>query len=263
MSAVLPCPSPRRSPLRPLAIPALAAPPPRLTHTPVSTCNPGGRGRTSRRRSGPGRPRRRRRAGWADEVPAAGHHDMCCFDSWEGSERRGGGCRIEDHGSFSIGNSEERFAEIDDETAVILLRAEQGRISPRARGLAGMRDRRRRPDADLGRRRQARGEPGPAVLAGRRLGRRNGRPRQGDRFRDHGHRGARRDSRGRRARAAHRSRAAGTDPQEDGVLDGEHARPPRVRSAEPAGARRPERQGARAGSVRAEPEAKCRRRWTR
>src|SRR4029453_12472068 len=55
-------------------------------------------------------------------------HDMCCFDSWEGSPRRGGACRIEDHGSFSMRDSEEGGPSIDDETAVVLLRAEQGRI---------------------------------------------------------------------------------------------------------------------------------------
>jgi HEAT repeat protein len=109
-----------------LAIPALAAPPPRLTHTPVVTQSAAGAGLEKTVRAWAAAPAA---PGWLGyEVPAAGHHDMCCFDSWEGSDRRGGGCRIEDHGSFSMGNSEERFPEIDDETAVVLLRAEQGHI---------------------------------------------------------------------------------------------------------------------------------------
>jgi hypothetical protein len=109
-----------------LAIPALAAPPPRLTHTPVVTQSAAGTGFEKTVRAWAAA---QAAPGWLGyEVPAAGHHDMCCFDSWEGSDRRGGGCRIEDHGSFSMGNSEERFPEIDDETAVVLLRADQGRI---------------------------------------------------------------------------------------------------------------------------------------
>jgi HEAT repeat protein len=109
-----------------LAIPALAAPPPRLTHTPVVTQSAATAGFDKTVRAWAAA---QTAPGWLGyEVPAAGHHDMCCFDSWEGSDRRGGGCRIEDHGSFSMGNSEERFPSIDDETAVVLLRAEEGRI---------------------------------------------------------------------------------------------------------------------------------------
>ena len=109
-----------------LAIPALAAPPPRLTHTPFVAQSAAGAGFEKTVRAWASA---QTAPGWLGyEVPANGHHDMCCFDSWEGSERRGGGCRIEDHGSFSMGNSEERFPSIDDETAVVLLRAEQGRI---------------------------------------------------------------------------------------------------------------------------------------
>jgi HEAT repeat protein len=68
--------------------------------------------------------------GWLGyEVPAGGHHDMCCFDSWNGEGRKdGGGCRIEEHGSFSLGGDDPRLATLDDETAVVLLRADQGRI---------------------------------------------------------------------------------------------------------------------------------------
>src|SRR4029079_8157901 len=108
-----------------LAIPALASPPPRLTRTTVvSRSAASGLEKAARDWAAA-----QKEPGWLGyEVPAAGHHDMCCFDSWDGSERRGGGCRVEDHGSCSIGNSEERFAEIDDETAVVLLRADQGRI---------------------------------------------------------------------------------------------------------------------------------------
>ncbi|HEV7498770.1 MAG TPA: hypothetical protein VGQ33_02150, partial [Vicinamibacteria bacterium] len=109
-----------------LAIPALAAPPPRLTHTPVVTQSAAGTGFEKTVRAWAAA---QAAPGWLGyEVPAPGHRDMCCFDSWEGSDRRGGGCRIEDHGSFSMGNAEERFPEIDDETAVVLLRADQGRI---------------------------------------------------------------------------------------------------------------------------------------
>ena len=109
-----------------LAIPALAGPPPRLVHTPVvsRSAAPSGLEKTVREWTSA-----QTAPGWLGyEVPATGHHDMCCFDSWEGSERRGGGCRIEEHGSFSMRDSEERIPEVDDETAVVLLRAEQGRI---------------------------------------------------------------------------------------------------------------------------------------
>jgi hypothetical protein len=109
-----------------LAIPALAAPPPRLTHTPVVTQSAAGAGFEKTVRAWAAA---QTAPGWLGyEVPAAGHHDMCCFDSWEGSDRRGGGCRIEDHGSFSMRDSGERISTIDDETAVILLRADQGRV---------------------------------------------------------------------------------------------------------------------------------------
>ncbi|PYQ42412.1 MAG: hypothetical protein DMF77_12960 [Acidobacteria bacterium] len=109
-----------------LAIPALAGPPPRLVRTPVVSRSAATAGleKTAREwvaaQTAPG---------WLGyEVPATGHHDMCCFDSWEGGERSGGGCRIEEHGSFSMRDSEERFPSLDDETAVVLLRAEAGRI---------------------------------------------------------------------------------------------------------------------------------------
>jgi hypothetical protein len=109
-----------------LAIPALAGPPPRLLHTPVVSRSAAASGLEKTVREWTSA---QTAPGWLGyEVPAAGRHDMCCFDSWEGSERRGGGCRIEEHGSFSMRDSEERIPSIDDETAVILLRAEQGHI---------------------------------------------------------------------------------------------------------------------------------------
>jgi HEAT repeat protein len=109
-----------------LAIPVLSAPPPRLVHTPVVSQSAAGAGVEKTVRAWASA---QTAPGWLGyEVPASGHHDMCCFDSWEGSERRGGGCRLEEHGSFSMRDSEERFPSIDDETAIVLLRAEQGRI---------------------------------------------------------------------------------------------------------------------------------------
>ena len=64
------------------------------------------------------------------EVAAAGHHEMCCFDSFDdaGAAQGGGGCRIEQHGSFGSRGPGEGLALVDDETAIVLLRAEQGRI---------------------------------------------------------------------------------------------------------------------------------------
>ena len=109
-----------------LAIPALAAPPPRLTRTPVVSRSAATAGleKTAREWASA-----QTAPGWLGyEVPATGHHDMCCFDSWEGTERTGGGCRIEEHGSFSMRGDDERLASLDDETAIVLLRADQGRI---------------------------------------------------------------------------------------------------------------------------------------
>jgi len=107
------------------AVQALAAPPPRLTHTPVVTPSAAaGLEKTVRAWAAA-----QTAPGWLGyEVPAAGHHDMCCFDSWEGSPRRGGGCRIEDHGSFSTRDADDDVGTMDDETAIVLLRAAEGRI---------------------------------------------------------------------------------------------------------------------------------------
>ena len=109
-----------------LAIPALAAPPPRLTHTPVVSQSAAAAGFEKTVRAWAAA---QTAPGWLGyEVPAAGQHDMCCFDSWEGSDRRGGACRIEEHGSFSTRDSDDDVGTMDDETAVVLLRAAEGRI---------------------------------------------------------------------------------------------------------------------------------------
>jgi hypothetical protein len=109
-----------------LADPASSAPPPRLVHARVES-----------RSAAPGLETVARE--WAAaqktpawlgyEVPAAGHREMCCFDSMgdAGGTEVAGGCRIEDHGSFTMRDAE-RFATLDEDTAVVLLRADQGRI---------------------------------------------------------------------------------------------------------------------------------------
>jgi HEAT repeat protein len=62
-------------------------------------------------------------------MAAAGHHQMCCWDS---VERIGGGCcagcRLEGHGSFSTSGDERTVNLEADGTFVVLLRAEGGRI---------------------------------------------------------------------------------------------------------------------------------------
>ncbi|HET6899010.1 MAG TPA: HEAT repeat domain-containing protein [Vicinamibacteria bacterium] len=109
-----------------LAIPALAAPPPRLTRTPVVSQSAAAAGFEKTVRAWAAA---QTAPGWLGyEVPAAGHHDMCCYDSWEGSGRRGGACRIEEHGSFSTRDSDDEVGTMDDETAIVLLRAAEGRI---------------------------------------------------------------------------------------------------------------------------------------
>lgn len=108
-------------------VPAVSAPPPRLVRTNVqSRSAAGGLEKVAREwaaaQSAPG---------WLGyEVPAAGRHEMCCFDSYTDGDRpdTSGGCRIEEHGSFNMRDSGERLASMDEETAVILLRAEGSRI---------------------------------------------------------------------------------------------------------------------------------------
>jgi hypothetical protein len=64
------------------------------------------------------------------EVRATGGHEMCCYDSVEASGRSDvpSGCRIEQHGSFTMRGGDDRIVTLDDEAAIVLLRAEQGRI---------------------------------------------------------------------------------------------------------------------------------------
>jgi HEAT repeat protein/PBS lyase HEAT-like repeat-containing protein len=109
------------------ARPASSAPPPRLLHTPVVS-RPAAAGLETLARAWAAA---QATPGWLGyEVPAAGRHEMCCFDSVSDADRfgPGTGCRIEEHGSFSLRDSGERLASMDEGTAVILLRADQGRI---------------------------------------------------------------------------------------------------------------------------------------
>jgi HEAT repeat protein len=106
---------------------AFSAPPPRLARTTVQLHSAaGGLEKVAREwaaaQSAPG---------WLGyEVPAAGRHEMCCFDSYTDGDRPDttGGCRIEEHGSFNMRGGGESLSSMDEETAVILLRADQGRI---------------------------------------------------------------------------------------------------------------------------------------
>jgi len=109
------------------ARPALASPPPRLVHTTVEAKPLTGTLESFARawataQSNP--------AWLGYEVPATGHQSMCCFDSADQTVREevGGGCRIEEHRSFSMRDDHERLSSLDDEAAVVLLRADQGHI---------------------------------------------------------------------------------------------------------------------------------------
>jgi hypothetical protein len=105
---------------------ALASPPPRLVNASVQTRPAAGLVAAARQWAAG-----QREPGWLGyEVPATGGHEMCCFDSFDGvgASASAGGCRIEKHGSFSMRDQGERIAEMDADTAVILLRAEEGRI---------------------------------------------------------------------------------------------------------------------------------------
>jgi HEAT repeat protein len=109
-----------------LGSPALAAGPPRLAHTPVESRPATGHLATmahdwAAAQTAP--------AWLGYEVPATGNQSMCCCDSVDAEGRDGrGGCRIEEHGSFSTREGDERPSDLDDDTAIVLLRAEQGRI---------------------------------------------------------------------------------------------------------------------------------------
>ena len=108
------------------AVPALASPPPRVVHARVETrALTGTLERTARdwaaAQSTP--------AWLGYEVRATGGHEMCCYDSVENASSSVlSGCRMEQHGSFTMRGGEDRIATLDDETAIVLLRAEQGRI---------------------------------------------------------------------------------------------------------------------------------------
>jgi hypothetical protein len=106
---------------------ASPAPPPRLVRTPVVTRSAAAGfekvvGEWSAAQTAPG---------WLGyEVRTARPQEMCCYESWNDGARpdHGGGCRIEEHGSFSMRGAREGLPTMDEETAVILLRAEGGRI---------------------------------------------------------------------------------------------------------------------------------------
>jgi hypothetical protein len=106
---------------------SFAAPPPRLTRTVVQV-RPALAGLPALAREWAAT---QSAPGWLGyEVPSARRQEMCCFDSFSDGERSGtaGGCRIEEHGSFTMRDPVERFASMDEDTAVVLLRAEAGRI---------------------------------------------------------------------------------------------------------------------------------------
>jgi hypothetical protein len=164
---------------------------------------------------------------------------MCCFDSWDGPDRRGGGCRIEDHGSFSMSNS-----------GAILDRRRDGRRSPpRGAGPQGACGSSLGCGIDAGGRTltwvddvkpaesltllsslvASTDETTAKPLDDRTAGR--------DKVTDSALMAIAAHGRPRTTCSSVSSPpAAGADPQ-DGVLDGEHARPPRVRSACPLRAR--------------------------
>jgi HEAT repeat protein len=110
-----------------LAVPAFASPPPRVTHARLETrAIDGTLEKTARAwaaaQSAP--------AWLGYEVRTTGGQEMCCYDSVDDS-RSGvpSGCRIEQHGSFSNRRGDDdRLSFLDDETGIVLLRAEQGRI---------------------------------------------------------------------------------------------------------------------------------------
>jgi hypothetical protein len=104
-----------------------AAPPPRLTRTQVVTRSAAaGFEKVVREWSAA-----QTAPGWLGyEVRTARPQEMCCFENWNDGPRpdHGGGCRIEEHGSFTMRGAPEGLPAMDGETAVILLRAEAGRI---------------------------------------------------------------------------------------------------------------------------------------
>jgi HEAT repeat protein len=108
------------------ALPALASPPPRVVRARVETrALAGTLDKTVRdwaaAQSAP--------AWLGYEVRSTGGQEMCCYDSVENAHGSlPSGCRIEEHGSFNMRGGDDRLPVLDDETAIVLLRAEQGRI---------------------------------------------------------------------------------------------------------------------------------------
>jgi hypothetical protein len=109
-----------------LPVLASAAPPPRLLHTRVeSRSGAGGLDKAVREWVAA-----QAEPAWLGyEVAAGGHHDLCCFDSFDGGAHvAGGACRIEQHGSFGRREPSEARVPLDDESAIVLLRAEEGHV---------------------------------------------------------------------------------------------------------------------------------------
>jgi hypothetical protein len=109
------------------AVSVAAAPPPRLTRTPVvARSAAAGFEKVVREWSAA-----QTAPGWLGyEVRTARPQEMCCFENWNDGPRpdHGGGCRIEEHGSFNMRGGGDGLPTMDEETAVILLRAEGGRV---------------------------------------------------------------------------------------------------------------------------------------
>jgi len=68
----------------------------------------------------------------AYEVPTEGRHQMCCWHSTDSVGIGCPGCRLEDHGSFTVGDRDHRSDRTlsleGDDTILVLFRAEQGRV---------------------------------------------------------------------------------------------------------------------------------------
>jgi len=68
----------------------------------------------------------------AYEVPTEGRHQICCWHSTDSVGIGCPGCRLEDHGSFTVGDRDHRSDRTlsleGDDTILVLFRAEQGRV---------------------------------------------------------------------------------------------------------------------------------------
>jgi hypothetical protein len=67
------------------------------------------------------------------EVPTEGRHQMCCWDSTDSGGLGCPGCRLEGHGGFTVSGDRDQRSDRtlsleDDETILVLFRAEQGRL---------------------------------------------------------------------------------------------------------------------------------------